>query len=94
MARSPLGWATYRLAQDIVRTRTDQELDRGQLAEQMQAHGIDWDNSTVRKIEKGKRPVDRTEIEVLVRVLGPGVLRFAPKEPEPQGVERRQNYDQ
>lgn len=78
MARSPLGWATYRLAQGIVRTRTDQELDRGQLAEQMQAHGIDWDNSTVQKIEKGKRPVDRTEIEALVQVLGPDVLRFAP----------------
>ena len=79
MARRPLGWATYRLAQDIVRTRTDQELGRGQLAEQMQAHGIDWGYNTVEQIERGKRPVDRTEIETLVQVLGPGVLRFAPK---------------
>ena len=80
MARRPLGWATYLLAQSIVRTRTDQELDRGQLVEQMRAHGIRWGYNTVQKIEQGQRPVDRTEIEALVRVLGPDVLRFAPKE--------------
>ena len=80
MARRPQGWATYRLAQDIVRTRTDQEMDSGQLAEQMKAHGINWGSSTVQNIEQGKRPVDRTEIEVLVQVLGPDVLRFAPNE--------------
>lgn len=56
--------------QRLRENRTAARLSQRELAEEMQAEGFDWHQTTVQRVETGKRSVRLSEAVVIARILG------------------------
>lgn len=57
----------------IVLLREQRGWNQGELAEALRAHGLNWSQGTLSKVETGSRPIRLTEVPVLLDVLQVGV---------------------